>query len=68
MRFFREKELHVLFVALLFLVFLALPMVLVLGRSFTAADGAATLANYGAIFSDPAFLGSIVNSLKVTQK
>ncbi len=68
MRFFREKELHVLFVvvALLFLVFLALPMVLVLGRSFTAADGAATLANYGAIFSDPAFLGSIVNSLKVS--
>lgn len=68
MRALREKELHALFVivGLLFIVFLALPLVLVLGRSVMDASGAFTLANYAAVFSDPEFVGSIINSLKVS--
>lgn len=64
----REKELTALFavVALLFVVFLVLPMVLVVARSFLSADGAVTLANFTAIFSDPDFVRSIFNSLTVS--
>lgn len=67
-RALREKELHALFVivGLLFIVFLALPMVLVLGRSVMDGSGSFTLANYAAVFSDPDFITSIVNSLKVS--
>lgn len=64
----REKELTALFavVALLFLAFLAIPMALVVVRSFLSADGGATLANFTSVFSDPDFVQSIFNSLTVS--
>lgn len=64
----QSKELHVLFVvvAAIFVVFLVLPMLLVLVRSFTTAEGLVTLQNYVAILSEPDFLTSVTNSLKVS--
>ena len=64
----REKELTALFavVALLFLAFLAIPMALVVVRSFLSADGGATHANFTSVFSDPDFVQSIFNSLTVS--
>ncbi len=64
---FHKKELHVLCgaVALLFTVFLVVPLALVLATSFTSGDGAATLANWTSVFSERGFLESIANSLKV---
>ena len=42
------------------------PAALVLIRSFTGADGGASLGNYAATFADPDFLTSIANSLTVS--
>lgn len=63
----KEKELRALFVvvAALFVVFLAAPLVMLLGMSFVDEKGVATLANYAAVFSDPSFSLSVVNSVKV---
>ena len=61
-------ELRALFVivGLIFSAFLLVPLLFVLGKSFTAADGALTLQNYLAIFAEPKFLASIGNSLAVS--
>lgn len=63
----KEKELRALFVvvAALFVVFLAAPLVMLLGMSFVDEKGVATLANYAAVFSDPSFSLSVINSVKV---
>ncbi|MBT1165813.1 extracellular solute-binding protein [Bifidobacterium simiarum] len=63
----RQPELTALLVAVsvIFAVFLVIPMVLVLAKSFQTGDGAATMANYTAILSRPEFLTSVFNSLKV---
>lgn len=63
----QQKELHLLggVVGLLFAVFLVLPLALVIITSFTSPDGSGTLSNYLAVFGEPDFLTSIVNSLKV---
>lgn len=64
----QNKELHVLFgvIAAIFLVFLAIPMILVLVKSFTTAKGVVTFQNYIAILGEPDFLTSVTNSLKVS--
>lgn len=64
----QNNELRVLFVvvAAIFLVFLAIPMILVLVKSFTTAEGVVTFQNYIAILSEPDFLTSVTNSLKVS--
>lgn len=64
----QNKELRVLFgvIAAIFLVFLAIPMILVLVKSFTTAEGAVTFQNYIAILGEPDFLTSVTNSLKVS--
>jgi len=64
----QNKELRVLFVviAAIFLVFLAIPMILVLVKSFTTAEGAVTFQNYIAILGEPDSLTSVTNSLKVS--
>ncbi len=63
-----EKELRAILVlvAAFFCAFLVLPAALVLIRSFTGADGGASLGNYAATFADPDFLASIANSLTVS--
>lgn len=63
-----ERELRALFIviALVFVVFLAVPLALVVVRAFTTADGAATLANFTAVLSRPDFLESIANSFAVS--
>ncbi|MCH9276273.1 extracellular solute-binding protein [Bifidobacterium amazonense] len=53
-------------VAVAFAAFLVVPMALVIIRSFTTADGSATLANYAAVLSRPEFARSITNSLAVS--
>lgn len=64
----QEKELRVLFllIVLLFVVFLAAPLALVLVRSLTTGAGALTLANYLEVFSRPDFVQSIANSFAVS--
>lgn len=64
----QNNELRVLFVvvAAIFLVFLAILMILVLVKSFTTAEGVVTFQNYIAILSEPDFLTSVTNSLKVS--
>nr|WP_263862668.1 extracellular solute-binding protein [Bifidobacterium platyrrhinorum] len=52
-------------VAVCFIGFLVVPMILVIIRSFTTAGGAATLDNYATILSRPEFTRSITNSLTV---
>lgn len=61
-------ELRSLFiiVALVFVAFFAVPLVLVLGKSFVSAEGAATLGNYAEVLSSAEFGRSIVNSLAVS--
>lgn len=63
-----EKELRAILVLVVafFCAFLALPAAMVLIRSFTGADGGASLGNYAATFADPDFLASIANSLTVS--
>ncbi|NMM98751.1 extracellular solute-binding protein [Bifidobacterium olomucense] len=53
-------------VAFCFAVFLVVPMVLVIVRSFTTASGSATLSNYAVVLSQPEFVRSITNSLAVS--
>lgn len=67
-RTLQEKELRVLFVviALLFVVFLAVPMLLVVARSLATADGAPTLSNFVEVLGRPDFLRSIANSFVVS--
>lgn len=64
----KEWELQALFVVvgLIFAVFLVVPLLFVLGKSFTTADGGLTLQNYASIFGEPKFLTSIANSLTVS--
>lgn len=64
----REKELHVLLVvvAAVFVVFLVVPMVLLLAKSFQTGDGSLSFASYLAVFQKFDFLESIGNSLKVS--
>ncbi|KFI99127.1 ABC transporter permease subunit [Bifidobacterium stellenboschense] len=52
-------------VAVCFIGFLVVPMILVIIRSFTTAGGEATLDNYATILSRPEFTRSITNSLTV---
>ncbi|KFI56020.1 extracellular solute-binding protein [Bifidobacterium callitrichos] len=63
----KQTELWTLLVivAVCFLGFLVVPMILVIIRSFTTAGGAATLENYTTILSRPEFGRSITNSLTV---
>lgn len=63
-----EKELRAILVlvAAFFCAFLAPPAAMVLIRSFTGADGGASLGNYAATFADLVFLASIANSLTVS--
>lgn len=63
----RQTELWTLLiiVAVCFVGFLVVPMILVIIRSFTTAGGAATLENYATILSRPEFARSITNSLTV---
>ena len=61
----RASAILVLVVAF-FCAFLALPAAMVLIRSFTGADGGASLGNYAATFADLDFLASIANSLTVS--
>lgn len=64
----KEWEVSVLFVlvALVFLAFLAVPLVLVLAKSFFSPEGALTFGNYLSVFGQAEFLTSIGNSLKVS--
>lgn len=64
----KEPELRALFivVALIFIVFFAVPLVLVLGKSLISDDGALTLQNYAAVFASDTFVTSIGNSLAVS--
>ena len=63
----KQTELWTLLVivAVCFIGFLVLPMILVIIRSFTTPGGAATLENYTTILSRPEFARSITNSLTV---
>ncbi|OXM99806.1 extracellular solute-binding protein [Bifidobacterium vansinderenii] len=63
----RQPELTALLVvvALSFIGFLIIPMILVIMKSFQTGSGAATMANYSAILARPEFLTSVFNSLKV---
>ena len=67
-RTLQEKELRAIFVAIaaIFVVFLAVPMVLVLVRSVTAADGGLTASNFAEVLGRPEFLQSIANSFVVS--
>lgn len=67
-RYKGKKELRFLFlvVAVVFAVALALPLICVLGESFLTEDGALTLVNYAAVFTEANFLESITNSLTVS--
>ena len=64
----QEKELRAIFLAIaaIFVVFLAVPMLLVLVRSATTADGALTMANFSEVLGRPEFLQSIANSFVVS--
>ncbi|WP_204314724.1 extracellular solute-binding protein [Bifidobacterium aerophilum] len=64
----KQTELWTLLVivAVAFAAFLVVPMALVIVKSFTTADGSATLANYAAVLSRPEFTRSITNSLAVS--
>ncbi|WP_207760037.1 extracellular solute-binding protein [Bifidobacterium primatium] len=63
----RQPELTALLVAVtvIFAIFLVVPMILVLAKSFQTGSGAATMENYAAILARPEFLTSVFNSLKV---
>lgn len=64
----QEKELRAinLAIAAIFVVFLAVPMLLVVVRSATTADGALTMANFIEVLGRPEFLQSIANSFVVS--
>ncbi len=53
-------------IAAIFVAFLAIPMVLVLVRSVTTADGGLTAANFAEVLGRPEFLQSIANSFVVS--
>ncbi|PWG60257.1 extracellular solute-binding protein [Bifidobacterium catulorum] len=63
----RQPELTALLVAVtvIFAIFLVVPMVIVLAKSFQTGNGSATLENYAAILARPEFFTSVLNSLKV---
>lgn len=64
----QEKELRAIFLAIaaIFVVFLAVPMLLVVVRSATTADGALTMANFIEVLGRPEFLQSFANSFVVS--
>jgi iron(III) transport system permease protein len=64
----KEHEIKALtvVVAVYFAIFLILPIVLVLVKSFQTGSGEATLANYATVFAKYDFVDSILNSIKVS--
>lgn len=65
----KNREIKVIFIllAVFFLAFLALPMIMVLARSFTADDGAGiTFSNYMEVLTGKGFLQALGNSLLIS--
>ncbi|MBS0241622.1 MAG: iron ABC transporter permease [Proteobacteria bacterium] len=54
-----------LLVAALLVVLVALPIAWIVAYAFASAGGAPTLANFGTIFGDPAFLGPLTTTLAI---